>query len=336
MRQPALIGALFVVGVSAPAMATQLASDDLKTAVAGKTVTIDTPLGLPITVNYGANGLMTGTVGTALAVYLGADKDRGRWHVRNGKLCQKWFKWLSGEMTCLTLRQDGSKIYWRSDEGKSGTATIEAGPPTFAGVTASALGVPPPPARDADEAETPRADPARQEHTPAKAAAVPKPWPKAVAVRKGPARVEAHVGAEPRLLHAVAPATRPKYTLASLAPIPLPLAKRDRDIASTEVAPTADPFDGEPLGMRWAADLSVTATLETRWCHANVFAKEPSVPASAGRFAVPALVHVPNLLAVAKEQAYEGELPLHEASCLTADPGINVIAKLSRAASEER
>lgn len=336
MRQPALIGALIVVGASAPAMATQLASDDLKTAVAGKTVTIDTPLGLPITVNYGANGLMTGSAGTALAVYLGSGKDRGRWHVRNGKLCQKWFKWLSGDTTCLTLRQDGSRIYWRSDEGQSGTATIEPGPPAFDGVTASGLGVPPPPKRDAEKSDEVRPAAEPQNVATAKPAP-PRSWSKAVvAVHKSPARSASIGESEPRLIHAIAPAKRPRYTVASLAPMLPPAAPREQERPSVATVPEVDPFEAEPLSMRRAANLSMIATLEHRWCHSNAFAKGPTAPMQLDRFAAPELTSVPSLLAIAQEQAYGGELPLHEASCLTEDPAINLLAKSLAIGSEPR
>ncbi len=144
MRQHVVIGAVLLVGLEAQAAPVLLGEDELRLAVTGKTVSIDTPLGLPITVNYGANGIMTGTVGAALGVYLGAQKDRGRWSIKNGKLCQKWFKWLDAEMNCLTIRQDGLAIHWQSDQGKSGTATIEPGPPVLAGASASGLGLPPP------------------------------------------------------------------------------------------------------------------------------------------------------------------------------------------------
>lgn len=313
-------------------MAAHLDSDNLKAAVSGKTVTIDTPLGLPITVNYSANGLMTGTAGTALGVYLGAVKDRGRWHVRNGKLCQKWFKWLSGDLTCLTLRQEGGKIYWQSDEGQTGTASIETGPPAFDGVTASGLGVPIPPERDADgrrdadRAGTPSEEPAPQATPPA---AVSKTWSKAVVVHKATPHPGTDGDGEPRLLHAVAPARRAQYTLASFAPVPpLPLANPLHETPAVAVAPEADPFEAMQLPMRRAADFSAKATLAYRWCHSNAFAKGPSAPTSGTRFAAPELTSVPSLLAVAQEQAYEGELPLHSASCLTEEPGINVMAKL--------
>jgi hypothetical protein len=112
-----------------------------------------------------------------------------------------------------------------------------------------------------------------------------------------------------------------------VAPIPpLPIAKPDRDPPVAETS-ESDLFDATPLPMRRVAELSANAMLEHRWCHSNAFAKGPAAPGLAGRFAAPELVSVPSLLAVAQEQIYDGELPLHEASCLTADPAINMLAK---------
>src|SRR5262249_61015129 len=94
--------------------------------VAGKTVHLDTPLGVAIPITYHANGLMSGKAGV-LEYFLGAQVDRGRWWVSGGKLCQKWFKWLDAQPSCMRLKQDGDKIIWRRDDGLSGTATIASG-----------------------------------------------------------------------------------------------------------------------------------------------------------------------------------------------------------------
>jgi hypothetical protein len=342
MRHRVLIGTLLVVGASAPVSATQLSNDDLMTAVAGKTVTIDTPLGLPITVNYGANGMMTGSAGTALAVYLGAGKDRGRWQVRNGKLCQKWFKWLSGDTTCLTLRQNGSKIHWSSDEGQTGTATIETGPPAFDGVTASGLGVLPRPKKEAPKVAAAAPPSAAKDEAPPSRAGE-QSW-EAAAVRKAAPRHDTHAGKpnaarepapaahEPQLVRAVAPAVRPRVVMASLAPT-LHTAQMPRiaepSIARLERSEGDDPFAAPAHAMRQALDEARHAALEHRWCLANAFAKGPAPPTGVGRFASPELVSVPSLLAIAQEQAYQGELPLHEPSCLTEEPGLNVVTKLA-------
>ena len=62
---------------------------------------------IPIT--YHGNGLMSGKAGV-LEYFLGAEADRGKWWVANGKLCQKWFKWLDAQPSCMQLKQDGDKI----------------------------------------------------------------------------------------------------------------------------------------------------------------------------------------------------------------------------------
>jgi hypothetical protein len=100
-----------------------LADQTLKSALAGKTVHLDTPFGVGIPITYHGNGLMSGKAGL-LEYILGAETDRGRWWVADGKLCQKWFKWLDAQPSCMRLTRDGDKIYWRRDDGLSGTATI--------------------------------------------------------------------------------------------------------------------------------------------------------------------------------------------------------------------
>jgi hypothetical protein len=104
----------------------ELGGENLKAMVAGKTVHLDTPLGVAIPITYHANGLMSGKAGV-LEYFLGAQVDRGRWWISDGKLCQKWFKWLDAQPSCMRLKQDGDKIAWRRDDGLSGTATIASG-----------------------------------------------------------------------------------------------------------------------------------------------------------------------------------------------------------------
>jgi len=104
----------------------ELGEDNLKAMVAGKTVHLDTPFGVAIPITYHANGLMSGKAGV-LEYFLGAQVDRGRWWISDGKLCQKWFKWLDAQPSCMRLKQDGNKIIWRRDDGLSGTATITSG-----------------------------------------------------------------------------------------------------------------------------------------------------------------------------------------------------------------
>ncbi len=103
-----------------------LANDDLKQAVSGSTVEIDTPLGTTVPMRFGTDGLVSAEAGV-LAPVLGASKDRGRWWVDGEKLCTKWFRWFDAQVRCLTIAREGNRINWRKlDDGETGTGTIVA------------------------------------------------------------------------------------------------------------------------------------------------------------------------------------------------------------------
>ncbi len=125
MRQLSFVGVLVLSGWTAQAEPVALDDATLKQAVAGKTVHLDTPFGIAVPITYQANGLMSGKAG-GLESYLGAQTDRGRWWVADGRLCQKWFKWLDAQPSCMRLKQAGHRLFWRRDDGLSGTATIAA------------------------------------------------------------------------------------------------------------------------------------------------------------------------------------------------------------------
>src|SRR5207342_2770541 len=128
MRSVFLAAVCVLAGGPAFADLVELGDEALKQTVVGKTVNLDTPFGVSIPITYHGNGLMSGKAGI-LESFLGAQSDRGRWWVANGKLCQKWFKWLDAEPSCMRLKQDGNKILWRRDDGLSGTATIASALP---------------------------------------------------------------------------------------------------------------------------------------------------------------------------------------------------------------
>lgn len=126
-----------------------LTGDNLKQIVPGSAIALDTPLNTIVPIRFASDGLMTGEAGS-LASYLGAEKDRGRWWIAGDQLCLKWFRWFDAEQRCLQLRQDGDRIYWQEQDGKSGTATITARapqiqPPQIQQVAARAKPVPRPP-----------------------------------------------------------------------------------------------------------------------------------------------------------------------------------------------
>ena len=111
-----------MLGVSAWAAEPELEGESLRKAIAGKTVSLSTPMGgLPI--SYRPDGTMQGRAGV-LADYAGAAQDSGRWWIVADQLCQRWNTWLSGTSYCFKLRQQGSNIHWTRSDGLSGVATV--------------------------------------------------------------------------------------------------------------------------------------------------------------------------------------------------------------------
>ena len=106
----------------------ELTGDALKEQVAGAMVEIDTPLGVKVPLRYGHDGRVTGEAPGNLAYMLGAPTDIGRWWIAADRLCQRWTRWFDGAIHCLRISQDGSRIFWRRDDGESGTGTITASP----------------------------------------------------------------------------------------------------------------------------------------------------------------------------------------------------------------
>lgn len=100
----------------------QLTGAGLRTAVAGKTVYISTPVGaLPIV--YRANGTMSGR-SRLMAGYTGPTNDSGTWWIANDRLCQRWQAWLDGKQHCYRMQVSGNTVRWSRDDGRTGTATI--------------------------------------------------------------------------------------------------------------------------------------------------------------------------------------------------------------------
>jgi hypothetical protein len=122
----ALGGIIAATGVAADPVA--LTSQALKESVTGSMIELDTPLGTKIPIRFSEDGLLSGEAGEMAAV-LGAAKDRGRWWVADDRLCYKWFRWFDAESHCLQIHQDGTRINWRQDDGKTGTATIASRSP---------------------------------------------------------------------------------------------------------------------------------------------------------------------------------------------------------------
>ena len=108
---------------AAAAEPARLMGDTIKDTVTGSTVEIDTPLGTTVPIRFGGDGLMSGEAGD-LASLLGSPTDRGRWWVSDDKLCAKWFRWFEAQPHCITITLDGTRIFWKKDDGETGTATL--------------------------------------------------------------------------------------------------------------------------------------------------------------------------------------------------------------------
>ncbi len=108
---------------AATAEPARLSNEAIKAMLTGALVEMDTPAGTVIPVRFSKDGLVSGKAGV-LASVLGADHDRGRWWVANDQLCVKWFRWFEAKTRCVSLRQDGARIYWRGADDRSGTGTI--------------------------------------------------------------------------------------------------------------------------------------------------------------------------------------------------------------------
>jgi hypothetical protein len=99
-----------------------MGDEDLKTAVTGKTLRLETQIGA-IPISFRSDGTMTGR-STDLASYLGRGYDTGSWWVDNNQLCQKWKLWMDGKSYCFTLKQAGPKVQWTRSDGLKGTLTV--------------------------------------------------------------------------------------------------------------------------------------------------------------------------------------------------------------------
>ncbi len=116
----AAIVALSTAAVSAEGKS--LMGDALRLAVAGKTMHLETPIGV-LPISFSSDGSMTGKAGT-VASYTGSATDSGSWWVTGEKLCSRWNSWLKGKTHCFTLQQEGRSVNWKSSDGMTGVATI--------------------------------------------------------------------------------------------------------------------------------------------------------------------------------------------------------------------
>lgn len=127
MRRSLMIGgALLLAGAASASESKFLKGQELRSAVSGRTIYLQTPVGAEVPVRYRPNGTIVGRTSRQLAMLGGEDvtSDRGRWWVRRSQLCQKWNNWSEGRAFCYKLKIDGRSVRWVRSDGKRGTARI--------------------------------------------------------------------------------------------------------------------------------------------------------------------------------------------------------------------
>jgi hypothetical protein len=118
----ALLMVQFGFVATAKGESSKLAGEALRRAVSGKTVHIETPIGL-FPIHYKSNGSMTGKAPVFVAS-LGGESDSGKWWIIGDRLCQRWHRWLDAKQYCFKLQRVGANVHWSRDDGLTGTATI--------------------------------------------------------------------------------------------------------------------------------------------------------------------------------------------------------------------
>lgn len=122
-----------------------IAGHAIRETFAGSSIRLDTPLAATVPIHYAINGQVTGEAGN-LSWVLGSATDTGRWWVEKDRLCHKWTTWFEAENQCLRLRQEGDRLFWVRDDGKTGTATFATRPLQAPVQSQSYASIVPPPA----------------------------------------------------------------------------------------------------------------------------------------------------------------------------------------------
>ena len=114
------------IGMSGAAIAAdppqRLDGETVRTAITGRTVQLETPVGtIPIT--FRPDGTMIGRTAD-MANWLGRSMDQGVWWIADDRLCQRWKLWLDAKPYCFVLRQVGEKVRWTRNDGLEGTISV--------------------------------------------------------------------------------------------------------------------------------------------------------------------------------------------------------------------
>ena len=102
-------------------------AERLTRLLSGRKVHLTTSLGATIPMHFKSDGNLTGHA-NGYAFFLGSETDRGKWWIKKDKICTRWSRWLDRETQCIRITGErGGRYYWRSDEGKTGSARVAGG-----------------------------------------------------------------------------------------------------------------------------------------------------------------------------------------------------------------
>ena len=121
-----ILCAIAISGFGTAYAKTALQGDELRKTISGKTVHLNTGMGFELPISYSHNGTMAARTQAMTAKLAGESRhhDRGKWWIKDQRLCQRWQNWLEGKTYCFVISKSGSTVYWRSNNGQSGTARI--------------------------------------------------------------------------------------------------------------------------------------------------------------------------------------------------------------------
>ncbi|MEQ1698068.1 MAG: SH3 domain-containing protein [Hyphomicrobiaceae bacterium] len=268
-----LLSACCVAATVAIAEPQPLSGHTIRATFAGATIKLDTPLAATVPIHYHDNGQVSGEAGN-LSWVLGSATDKGRWWVEKDRLCHKWTTWFEAENQCLRLRQEGDRLFWVRDDGKTGTATLIAKlqPPPVQIQTYAAMMPPPAPAKVlappsmAGMPVSPQviAAPTPVNPAPVKIAALsPAPKPKTLP----PKRAVAALVASPVTLVQPAPPTKPAPVVSAVAFVPtfMVAGVSDGDVLYVRNGPSMDHASIGAL-LPQAQGVKILGSCQQEWC----------------------------------------------------------------------
>lgn len=118
------IGILLAAGPAASETGA-MSGKEIRAAVEGNRIYLQTPLGGEFPLYYRENGVVDGS-GKALGLgRFMAPTDTGKWWIKGDRLCQQWTEWYDGKQQCFVLQRTGeTSLYWKRDDGLEGEARI--------------------------------------------------------------------------------------------------------------------------------------------------------------------------------------------------------------------